>query len=139
MARRTPGVSILEVDRRSTATADFFEKLGRRGHEPLLEVVDATIRFDLRDEHGIDHWFVVIKNGDVQVSRDDRPADCIVHTDRAVFDQLVTGQLQSQSAWLRHLFRMDGDAGLMRLFDRILPGPPNARDPRDLVPSARRR
>ena len=31
------------------ATADFFEALVERGHEPLLETATGTVRFDLRD------------------------------------------------------------------------------------------
>jgi hypothetical protein len=142
------GVSILDVDpwdddhgRRTEPDpiGDFFDQLGRRGHEPVLEEADGIIRFDLRDEHGIDHWFVLIRNGDVQVSREDHPADCIVYTDRATFDMMVTGQLQTIPAWLRNLFWVEGDPVLWRSFHGILPGPAIAHDPRDFVSRRRQR
>jgi putative sterol carrier protein len=120
-------------------TSEFFDQLGRRGHEPVLEEVAGTIRFDLRDEHGTNHWFVEIRNGDVRVSRETRPADCVLHTDRAVFDQMVTGQLHHMPAWLRRLFWLEGNALLFRIFGTILPGSPDARHPYDIVPDRRRR
>jgi SCP-2 sterol transfer family len=121
------------VDRGSTATAEFFDQLGRRGHEPGLEEMDGTIRFDLRHEHGIDHWLVVVRNGDVRVTRDAGAADCVLHSDRSTFDQIVTGKLAPLPAWFRHLYWIDGNAALVRAFNYIYPGPANARHPRDLV------
>lgn len=120
-------------------TETFFDQLGRR-HETALEEVDGTIRFDLRDEGGLDQWLVVIKDGDVSVSREAPPAaDCVVHTTRDVFNQMAAGQLHPLPAWLRNLYWMEGNAVLFRLFNRILPGPAQARDPRDLVAYQRRR
>jgi hypothetical protein len=126
------------VDRGSTPTAEFFEQLGRRGHEPVLEEVVGTIRFDLTDEHGTDQWYVTINNGDVRVSRESGPADCVVHVEPAVFDQFVTGQLHTMPAWLRHLFWVDGNVVIWRIFDHLFPGPAHARHPRDLVADGRR-
>jgi hypothetical protein len=114
-------------------TAAFFEQLGQRGHAPELEEVEATIRFDLVSAQGTDYWFVQVNKGDVRVSREHLAADCVVHTDRAVADQIVTGELQAQSAWLRRLLWVEGNLVLLRLFDRAFPGPPNAHDPRDLI------
>lgn len=111
----------------------FFERLAHRGHEPMLEEVEGTIRFDLVDAQGTDHWFVEINKGDVRVSREPLAADCIVHVDRVVADQFVTGELQAQPAWLRRMFSVEGNLVLLRLFDRAFPGPPNAHHPRDLI------
>jgi hypothetical protein len=121
-------------------TEEFFDQLGRRRHEPALEVVNGTIRFDLRDEGGLDQWLVVIKDGDVSVSREGPPAaDCVVHTTRDAFNQMASGQLHPLPAWLRNLYWMEGNAVLFRLFNRILPGPAHARHPRDLAGYGRRR
>jgi hypothetical protein len=127
------------VDRPSTATADFFDQLGRRGHEPGLEEMDGTIRFDLRHEHGIDHWYVVVKHGDVRVTREASPADCVLHSDLSTFDQIVTGKLPALPAWFRHLYWMDGNAALVRAFNYIYPGPADAHHPRDFVRQRGRR
>jgi putative sterol carrier protein len=121
-------------------TEEFFDQLARRRHEPVLEEIAGTIRFDLRDDGGLDQWLVVIKDGDVSVSREAPPApDCIVHTTRDVFNQMATGQLHPLPAWLRNLYWMEGNAVLFRLFNRVLPGPAQARHPRDLVEYGRRR
>lgn len=119
-------------------TTEFFEQLDRKGHEPVLDEVNGTIRIDLRDEHGIEHWFVTIKDGDVHVSREDRPADCVMQTTRSVFDQLVTGQLHQLQGWLRNLFRVHGEVLLFRIFGNVFPGPAGARHPYDLYPLGRK-
>lgn len=139
MAGHTQGASILDVDRGSTATAAFFQELARRGHVAILEEISGTMRFDLRDEDGIDHWWVAIERGDVRVKREDGPADCVLHTDRTVFDQMASGKLHQLPAWLRHLFVVEGKAHLFRVFANVFPGPAGAHDPRDLVPNRRRR
>ena len=114
-------------------TAAFFDQLARHGHEPLLEEAEGTLRFDPVDARGTDHWFVEMNRGDVRVSREARAADCIVHMDRAVLDRIVTGETQAQPAWLRRLLWVEGNLVLLRIFDRVFPGPPEAHDPRDLI------
>ena len=63
-------------------TAEFFEQLAERGHEPLLEKVTGTLRFDLKDNGRTARWRVAIKKGDITVSRANEAADCVVRTDR---------------------------------------------------------
>lgn len=111
-------------------TGDFFARLGRCGHEPLLEGVTGTVRFDLEYEYGVERWFLVITHGDLRVSRDEPEADCIVHTSREVFDRLVTGQEPQYTAWVRNEVRAEGEARLAYLIQRVLPGPPGAHHPR---------
>jgi len=122
-----------------TPTEEFFERLSRRGHEPVLEEMDATLRFDLVDAGRTEYWFVEVRKGDVRVSREDRPADCVTHMDRVGFDQMVTGHLQAQPAWLSGKLWVEGNLVLLRMFDRAFPGPPGSRDPRDIVAHDRRR
>jgi hypothetical protein len=69
-------------------------------------------------------------NGDVQVSREKREADCVIRTDRALFDRFVTGEAHLYTAWVRNELRAEGDVRLGRLFERVLPGPPGAHHPR---------
>ncbi|WP_073833794.1 SCP2 sterol-binding domain-containing protein [Micromonospora sp. CB01531] len=114
----------------SDRTAELFGGLGRRGHEPLLEEANAAVRFDLEHERGIDHWLLVIRNGDIRVSREDRGADLVVRVDRALFERIVAGDTNVYSAWLRHELSAEGDVRLARLIQRIIPGPSGARHPR---------
>ena len=70
----------------TTSTAEFFDNLSRRGHEPMLERVDATVRFDVTDGDRTEHRLVRIGRGDIRVSAEDEPADCVMTGERAVFD-----------------------------------------------------
>jgi hypothetical protein len=53
-------------------TADFFESLRARGHQPLLEHIAGTLRFDIGDDGDVERWSVVVDDGDVAVSRASR-------------------------------------------------------------------
>jgi putative sterol carrier protein len=117
----------------SDPTASFFDGLGRRGHERLLKEATGTIRFDLEHDHEVDSWFLVIRQGDLSVSRDEREPNCVVRASRALFDRLVTGHTHIYSAWVRNELRAEGDVRLARLFQRVLPGPPGARHPRTVA------
>lgn len=120
----------------SNPTANFFEALGRRGHERLLEEATGTIRFDLEHDHEVDHWSLAIERGDLRVSREKSRADCVVIGSRATFDRIVTGRSQIYAAWVRNELRVEGDRLLARMVQRVMPGPPGAHHPQDL---ARRR
>ena len=111
----------------TSASAAFFEDLGRTGHVPLLQRVKGTMRFDLEDAGGIEHWYVAVDKGDVKVSRKKTSADTVVNTDRALLDDMVQGRVNATAAMLRGLISVDGNFGLLMLFQRLFPGPPKAR------------
>ena len=54
------------------ATAEFFDALVERGHEPLLEKETVTVRFDLKQGKKTDRWLVSVVKGDLAVSRQNR-------------------------------------------------------------------
>ena len=74
------------------STAQFFDELGRRGHEPLLEKTSGTIRVDLKDGKKTERWLVAITKGDLAVSRQNAAADCVISADRALFDGIASGK-----------------------------------------------
>ena len=111
------------------ATTEFFDELGERGHEPLLEKVTGTLRFDLGARRKTDYWLVTIVKGDVAVSQENRPADCVVQMDKALFDSVVSGRENAVAALLRGAVGIEGDIELLMLFDRLFPGPPGAHGP----------
>ncbi|SCL28861.1 SCP-2 sterol transfer family protein [Micromonospora rhizosphaerae] len=117
----------------SNPTANFFEDVGRRGHERLLEEASGTIRFDLERDHEVDRWFLVIKRGDVRVSREESRADCVICGSRATFDRIVSGRSHIYAAWVRNELRAEGDVRLARLIQRLMPGPPGAHHPREFA------
>jgi putative sterol carrier protein len=110
------------------ATATFFNDLGRRGHEPLLEKVTGTLRFDLAQGERIEHCFVAVSKGDIVVSDENAEADIVVRTDRSVFDGIASGETNAMAATLRGALAFQGDPQLFVRFQRLFPGPPNSRD-----------
>jgi putative sterol carrier protein len=112
--------------RKSDATEEFFETLAVRGHEPLLQSASGTVRFDLVDGGGSEHWCVAIQKGDVSVSRKRVKADAVVRLDRDLFERIVTGRENAMAAALRGVLVPEGDLGLVMSFQRLFPGPRGA-------------
>jgi putative sterol carrier protein len=120
------------------ATAQFFDALVERGHEPLLEKATGTLRFDLKDGSKTDRWLVTVVKGDFTVSRQNLRADCVVTADKSLFDGIVSGKTNAMAALLRGAMGVEGDVQLLVLFQRLLPGPSRSRRPRPTAASARR-
>jgi putative sterol carrier protein len=111
----------------SDSTAAFFDELAQRGHEPVLTRAKGTLRLDLVDGKKTESWLVSIDKGDVSVARADGEADCVVRTDRALFDRMAAGQVNAMAAVLRGEAAAVGDTELLVLFQRLFPSPPPAR------------
>ncbi len=122
----------------ASRTEEFFAELGRRGHEPLLAKASGTIRFEITQETGMEHWSVSISQGGVTVTRGDIEADTVLRVDRESFDRFASGQENLMAALLRGQLSVEGDLPLAVLFQRLLPGP---QDPPDqgLATADRRR
>ncbi len=120
IASRTPEGGFEMTD----STAEFFHELDRRGHEPLLEKATGSVRFDLADGRRIDRWLVSLDRGEVTASRKNATADCVVRTDRRLFDAIARGDVNAMAAYLRGDLTLEGDPELMVLIQRIFPGPP---------------
>jgi putative sterol carrier protein len=119
-------------------TAVFFDVLARRGHEPMLEKVRATLRFDLANGGRTERWFVSVDKGDIAVSRRNARADCVIRMDQALFQRLANGEVNAMAALLRGAIAVEGDPQLIVMFQRLLPSPPGSRDPRTSAGYARR-
>lgn len=110
-------------------TAELFDRLGSRGHDPFLERVRGTVRFDVATDTEILYWSVTIDRGTVRVTRDEGDADCIVHTTKARLDRVATGAANAMAMLLRAEIIVHGDVQLLVMLERVLPGPPGARGP----------
>ena len=104
--------------------ASFLNALSRGGTHPLLAKARGTLRFDLRDGERIRHWLVELDRGNVSVSRRRGSADCVVRTDAAVFDGLVTGEVNALVAFLRGELTLEGDPEFPRAVPASPPAPP---------------
>jgi len=106
----------------SDPTAEFFEELRARVHEPRLRQVTGTFRFELSKGKAVDRWHVSVEKGDVTVSHKGGAADCIVRANRAVFDRLASGELNGVATVLRGELVAEGNWKLLVLFQRLFPG-----------------
>ena len=106
-----------------SSTEEFFDSLSQRRHEPMLEKVAGTIRFDVARGGDGGHWLVGIDRGEIRVSRDGGDADCVVRADPAVFDDIVSGRVNAMAAMLRGTLEVEGDPELLVLVQRLFPGP----------------
>jgi putative sterol carrier protein len=111
----------------SDDVVEFFEELGRRGHEPLLAKVTGRVRFDLVDGGRTDRWLVAVDKGDTVVSHQDGQAECTIRAERALFERLCRGEENAMAAVLRGALVCTGDVELLYAIQRIFPGPPHER------------
>jgi putative sterol carrier protein len=105
------------------ATSRFFDRLSQGQHEPLLGRASGSLRIDLDDGGQIDRWRVDLRRGVATVSHDPGPADCVIHTDAALFDDLVRGRANAMAAALRGQLQLEGDPSLLVRFQRLFPAP----------------
>jgi hypothetical protein len=122
----------------SDVTAEFFDKLTRRGSTRLLRKTSGTIRFDLRNDHGVEHWLITINDSALRVSREEHDADCVIHAEEALFDRMVRGEVKPLPAWLRNEITSEGQFRMIVLLERIFSPPPDARHPRAFAHERRR-
>ena len=102
-----------------SSTAEFFDELGRRGHEPLLRRVNAVIGFEIVDGPRTQHRLVSIESGDLRMRADDAPADATFTCSRAEFDDLVCGRTNTMASLLRGALTVAGDPELLVLAQRL--------------------
>lgn len=105
-----------------SSTAAFFDELGRRGHDPLLGRVSATVRFDIGDGASVEHRLLRIDRGDIRVSSENVPADCTVIVGAALLDEILRGRTGAMAAFLRGALLVEGDPEVLVLVQRLFPG-----------------
>ena len=123
---------------RSDLTAEFFDELASRGHEPLLRKVTGSARFDVVAGERTERWLVTIDKGDVRVSRGNAPADSVLRANKASLDRIVAGQLNLMAAVLRGELAVEGDPRLLVRLQRLFPRPQGGRTHQQAAGSAGR-
>ncbi|RZT77426.1 putative sterol carrier protein [Micromonospora violae] len=115
------------------ATAEqYLQQLDADRRPDLPETTVGTLRLDVRDDGSTDHWYLTIRDQQVQVARSTEDADLVVGADRSVFDQMANGELHPGAAMLRNELTVQGNMRLLMLLRRIFAGPTGARHPREL-------
>ncbi len=121
----------------TTRAGDFFHRLAAAGHVATFEgQPPVTLRFDLTDGTVTDRWYVTVSNGDVEVTRRDRPADAVARTERRNFEAMAAGRMNAQAAMLRGLLACEGSMAALVMFQRCLPGPPGSAGRAAPIPGA---
>jgi predicted lipid carrier protein YhbT len=119
-------------------TAEFFGAIAQRRHEPFLEKTSGTVRVDLTSGARTDHWLLSINKGDLSVSDQHAPADCVIRADKEIFDRIASGEANAQAMFLRGALEVQGSPELLLLFTRLFPSPPVQRDQPSSAGYARR-
>ena len=107
-------------------TTEFFEQLGRRGHEDLLQRVTASIRFEIAEDGHTVARVVTIDHGDLRLSADDIPADATISCTGTELGDLVTGRTSAMASLLRGTLAVQGDPELVVLAQRLFSQAPLA-------------
>jgi putative sterol carrier protein len=123
---------------RANPTAEFFDELGRRGHEPLLRKAAGSARFEVVDGNRTERWLVTFDEGEIKVSRRNAAADCVLRTDKAFFDRAAAGEMNLLAAVLRGEVAVGGDPRLLVLLQRLFPRPTARRTQRKAAGYARK-
>jgi hypothetical protein len=98
---------------------EFFEEVARRGREPMLERLSATVRWDIINGDRVEHRVIRIDHGDLSVTVGPEPADCVIILERSVCDDVVTGRTSILAALLRGAADFEGDPELIVLAQRL--------------------
>jgi len=100
-------------------TKQFFDQLAQRGHIPLLEKAQGSVRFDIADGERTDQYLVTIDRGDIRVSNEAAPAQCVIAADRALFENIAAGKQNAMAAMLRGAMLVEGDPSFAVLVQRL--------------------
>jgi ubiquinone biosynthesis protein UbiJ len=106
---------------------EFLRALEQRGQEPALQRMHGIVRIDMDRNGRTEHWRLDFRRGAVAVSRGAGPADCVVHADRAVIDDLAAGRANALTAMLRGDLAVEGDPRLLVRLQRLFPSPTGRR------------
>lgn len=112
------------------ATSTFFETMEHQHHLPLLEKLDGAIRFDITSGKTAEHLRITFNHGDIEAAQETSEADCVFRADRALFNDILLGEQNVMAAFLRGDVQVEGDPHYVMSIQRLLPSPPNSRDPK---------
>lgn len=98
----------------------FFDHLGHRGHEPWLEKIEGTVRFDVTEDRRTRHWLLTIRGGQVAVAPGQGAADTVVHADSNTLDRLCRGQVRLLPAFLRNEITVEGQFFFVLVLERLV-------------------
>jgi predicted lipid carrier protein YhbT len=102
----------------SDTTQAFFERLAKRGYEPLLHTVSGTFRWDIEDAGS---WYLTVNNGTLSVSRDTLGADSVAACSKEDFERMVMGKQNPTTLFMQGRMKIAGNPGLALMIQRLFP------------------
>lgn len=115
----------------SDRVARFFEELGRRGHEPLLDRMHAVGRVELSDGGHTERWLLAVRGGYITVSKGggEADADWVMKADRGAFERVIHGDAGALAALIRGTLsvQLANPDQKLALITRLFAGPPESR------------
>jgi SCP-2 sterol transfer family len=108
----------------------FFGELASRGHDPLLDELESTGRFEISDGGRVEQWLVSVKGGYITVSHGGGDADWVVHADRTAFERVIRTETSVLAAHIRGTLDVTMTSLMQRLglIRRIFAGRPESRE-----------
>lgn len=115
----------------SDRVEQFFDELGRREHEPLLDRLDAIGRVELSEGERTTRWLVSVRGGYITVSKGagETDADWVMRADRRAFERVIHGDAGSLAALIRGTLSLQvvNPNVKIGLLTRLFAGPPESR------------
>lgn len=108
------------------ATSEFSKNVSQKRHLTLLEKLEGVVRFDITTGKKTEQIPVRIDHGDIQVVSETTKADCVVTTDRALFNDILQGDENLMAAMIRGAVQIDGDPRYIVPLRRLLPSSSNS-------------
>ncbi len=88
---------------------EIFAKLAAVGHNPQLEHISGSYRFDVE---GAGSWHATVVRGTVTITEGMAGADCVIRCDENDFVRIARGQQNLITAALQGRVRIEGDLAL---------------------------
>ena len=99
----------------------FFDGLGGRGYEPLLQHTVGSLQFELLDGKTTEHWWVGIDRGRVKVRRGEAPAETLIKQERQTMVDTILGRRNAMTTFLRGEAGFTGPGEAVVVFRRLFP------------------
>jgi len=101
----------------------------REQPQPLLANTTGKLLFEIRDHDETTRQLISIDKGLVEIEpvEGNVEADAIVRAEQSLSEAIAQGRANAMAAMLRGELYVEGDAELLMDFQRIFPGPDDAR------------
>lgn len=112
----------------SDPSRDFFNRINEQGFDARLGQAKGTLRVDVDNGGGVEHWLVALDRGAIRASRAGDAADCVLRLDRVTLDRVVTGDVNLTAGMLRGEIAATGNIDLLLYLQRLFPARQDAQD-----------